>query len=555
MKALRLLVDYRPWRAFFSMVSNALAGVLFATLIPLLVTQLVDNDSQSSHETDGVTQILVGGISDDNIPLLFFVICVLILIFRSYSDITLTVLALDIRLILRKKLYKQILLSKVSAVENIGSARLIQALTNDIEQIVSGAQLFPNLLSSIITLICMMAYLFILSADIFMMVLFFILVGVIVYQVPTYFGVKLFAEARDKDDLLQHLYNGLLGGIKELKINDAKQKYYVDDVLHSHEEEVRRLEIKGNTIFSLSDGLGSLISFLAIGALVFYFSGSAAVAMEEVIASVMILLYITGPVSVIINNIPQISTSNIAMVKFNQLHFDLPSEQINHLVTPVQYWKQISLDNVTYEYDKYSKNLSGFKTGPLNVTIKKGEITMIAGGNGSGKSTLAKLITQHYFPSSGKIFFDNNPINENNIMSFRQECSCIYSDYFVFDELLDGSFDDHTSFEDYLKVLGIHNQEIYANGKINSKHLSDGQRRRLALAIAVCESKPLILFDEWAADQDPEFKDFFYRQILPELKSQDKAVVVISHDDRYFSVADQLLFMDSGLIRRSEKVH
>jgi putative ATP-binding cassette transporter len=66
------------------------------------------------------------------------------------------------------------------------------------------------------------------------------------------------------------------------------------------------------------------------------------------------------------------------------------------------------------------------------------------------------------------------------------------------------------------------------------------------LLVSILDDKELYLFDEWAADQDPIFKDFFYHEFLPLLKDKGKAVVVISHDDRYFSLADRLLVMENG---------
>jgi len=70
----------------------------------------------------------------------------------------------------------------------------------------------------------------------------------------------------------------------------------------------------------------------------------------------------------------------------------------------------------------------------------------------------------------------------------------------------------------------------------------------LALLVSLVEDKELYLFDEWAADQDPEFRDVFYNKLLPELKSRGKLVIVISHDDRYFHKADQIVKLEQGAV-------
>ena len=97
-----------------------------------------------------------------------------------------------------------------------------------------------------------------------------------------------------------------------------------------------------------------------------------------------------------------------------------------------------------------------------------------------------------------------------------------------------------------LKQLKLDHKVTVVNGVFSTLALSDGQRKRLALLVALMEDRDIYLFDEWAADQDPLFKEIFYRTILPELKTKGKVVAVISHDDRYFDVADRILTMEQG---------
>ena len=80
------------------------------------------------------------------------------------------------------------------------------------------------------------------------------------------------------------------------------------------------------------------------------------------------------------------------------------------------------------------------------------------------------------------------------------------------------------------------------------------QPKRLALLVAYLEDRPVYVFDEWASDQDPTYKDVFYRQLLPELRARGKAVVVITHDDHYFSVADRCLRLERGKLVSPEDV-
>jgi len=100
----------------------------------------------------------------------------------------------------------------------------------------------------------------------------------------------------------------------------------------------------------------------------------------------------------------------------------------------------------------------------------------------------------------------------------------------------------------YLKLLELDQHIDVVNGAFSTTSLSLGQQKRLALLTAYLEDRPIYVFDEWAADQDPLFKQVFYHEILPELRRKGKAVVVISHDDRFFSCADRLVKLEDGQI-------
>ena len=183
--------------------------------------------------------------------------------------------------------------------------------------------------------------------------------------------------------------------------------------------------------------------------------------------------------------------------------------------------------------------------------FRPGELVFLIGGNGSGKSTLAKVITGLYPPAGGEIRLNGRVIGDHNRDDFRQTFSAVFADYFLFERIMDGAPAgvDHRARE-YLEQLHLNHKVSIENGVFSTTQLSQGQRKRLALLCAYLEDRPFYLFDEWAFDQDPLFKDVFYTQLLPELRSRQKAVLVISHDDRYFRCADRLIKLDYGKITR-----
>jgi putative pyoverdin transport system ATP-binding/permease protein len=191
----------------------------------------------------------------------------------------------------------------------------------------------------------------------------------------------------------------------------------------------------------------------------------------------------------------------------------------------------------------------GFMLGPISLSLQPGELLFIIGGNGSGKSTLAKLITGLYAPQSGEIQLNGKSVNQDNVEWYRQHFSAVFSDFYLFDSYL--GFDRDTldrEVEDYLKQLQLSHKVSVKDGVLSTTNLSQGQRKRLALLETYLEDRPIYIFDEWASDQEPRFRELFYKQMLPGLKERNKIVIVITHDDRYFHLADHVIKLDYGKI-------
>ena len=208
----------------------------------------------------------------------------------------------------------------------------------------------------------------------------------------------------------------------------------------------------------------------------------------------------------------------------------------------------MQFENITHAYTSEDQN-AGFTLGPIDLSIEPGELVFVIGGNGSGKTTLAKVITGLYLPQSGHVRFNGQIVTERNQETYREHFTAVFSDFFLFENLL--GLEHHSIDEqarDYLKQLRLDHKVTVTDGVLSTIDLSNGQRKRLALLTAYLEDRPVYLFDEWAADQDPVFKNFFYHHILPELKQRGKTVFVISHDDQYYGVADRLIKLDYGQI-------
>jgi len=187
--------------------------------------------------------------------------------------------------------------------------------------------------------------------------------------------------------------------------------------------------------------------------------------------------------------------------------------------------------------------------GPINLHFHAGELVYLVGGNGSGKSTLAKILTGLYTPEGGEIRVNGQVITNQNRDDYRQHFSAVFADFHLFDRFMGIKGENRDAqAQEYLEQLHLSHKVKIENGKLSTTELSQGQRKRLALLTAYLEDRSFYLFDEWASDQDPLFKDVFYTKLLPELKARGKTVLVITHDDHYFHLADRVIKLDYGQI-------
>ena len=172
----------------------------------------------------------------------------------------------------------------------------------------------------------------------------------------------------------------------------------------------------------------------------------------------------------------------------------------------------------------------------------------LVGGNGSGKSTLARLLTGLHRPAAGEIRLDGRVLQPHEWQAYRQLFASVYTDFHLFARLLGpaGTEVEESLVGQWLERLRLRHKVRFANGRLADTRFSQGQRKRLALMLAMLEGRDILILDEWAADQDPLFRRLFYRELLPQLKAAGKTVLAITHDDHYFDQADRLLKMDGG---------
>ncbi|MFZ8201758.1 cyclic peptide export ABC transporter [Alteromonas portus] len=543
---LNLLSLKAPNRFFFAVVLGAIAGVLYSLLIPLILGSIAPADPGFSLVQEDVRTIFGIKVSNFALAAAFFAACLGILCASSLSEIMLLRIGSDCGRDIRENIYRQISLAPIESIERIGLSKLIASINIDVPRIIIGARIMPLIFVNLITLIGMLGFLVYLNTDVFKFVMMAIFCGVLIYQLPISIGKAFFSRSREANDVAQESVRGLIYGAKELKLDADKQAYYLKNVLLNHERELVRTEKVAYTITTATVGVGELLSFFVIGSIIFIFTNYYPIDTPTLVAVIMVLLYVTGPIGIILNSLPNLAVAAVAFKKVNKLLMDIPKEQAKMHEGKTSHWGKLTLSQVTYSYQGQGDD-KGFQVGPIDLEFHPGSLSFIVGGNGSGKSTLSKMITMLYLPSSGEVYCDNESVTAQNINNFRKQIFAIFSDYFLFSQLLiEVTEEVEEQANQLLKKLCLDHKVTLKEGHFSTTSLSDGQRKRLSLLVAILENKQLYLFDEWAADQDPEFRHLFYTEILPELKRKGKTVVIISHDDRYFDVADQLIVMEQG---------
>jgi putative ATP-binding cassette transporter len=381
-------------------------------------------------------------------------------------------------------------------------------------------------------------------------VVIFLSIGTFSYQVAVRKAARYLRLAReDQDALFRHL-RALTEGNKELKLHRNRRESFMNRVLHTTARSFQRHNVTGSGINTAASGLGQLLFFLLIGLLVFGLPSYANTSTQVLTGYTLLLLYMMSPLEIISFTFPTLFRASIALQKVESLGLSLASKSTEKDAaeqpeeTPE--WESLELAGVTHSYYREGEN-SRFTLGPLDLTILPGELVFLTGGNGSGKTTLAKLLTGLYAPEGGELRLNGQPITDENRDAYRQHFTVVFSDFFLFESLLGLEAPKlDAQARDYLIKLQLDHKLEIKDGVLSTTQLSQGQRKRLALLTAYLEDRSIYLFDEWAADQDPTFKQTFYLQLLPELKARGKTVIVISHDDRYYHVADRIIKLEDG---------
>ncbi|WP_447971446.1 cyclic peptide export ABC transporter [Nitrospira sp. M1] len=500
--------------------------------------------------------------SSDLTSLVFWGFCavsVVVLVSRMLSQIVLVRLGQQLIADLRMQLSRQILASPVQHMEELGAHRVLATLTDDVSAMATAFVTLPMLCVQLATVAGCLAYLGWLSWPLVLVVMGFIAMGILCFRLHETYAIKALTSAREASDRLHHAFRAMTDGMKELKLHRARRAAFFSQGLGSAVHAYRQAFVSGMTTYTIAGGWSSLLLYTMIGLLLFGVPLIHDLSAEATTGYILVLLYLMSPLELIVDALPGLGRASVALQKVHDLGLSLSSgEEVpqgtsdrlpsfsSESFGDSTVLEHVELVGVTHHYH-HEREDRPFQLGPIDVSFYSGEVVFLIGGNGSGKTTLAMLLLGLYAPERGEIRVNGVPVLDDEREHYRQHFSAIFSDFYLFNSFLGIKTPElEVKAVEYLRMLELDHKVTIHEGKLSTLALSRGQRKRLALVTALLEDRPFYVFDEWAGDQDPIFKRWFYENALQALKAAGKSVLVVTHDDQYFSMADRCLKMHDG---------
>jgi len=551
---LTTLWKHDPIKLILVVLGHVLAALLGLIMIALVHQSLFDDENITA-----LPSFIRWVVKHNSYIYLSLLLPLFVLSVGSYR--LLAMLGSEVLRSIRNTMVSQLLALPYQRLESIGRARIQALLTLDVDTISDALRTLPMLLFNTTLLTCCLAYMLWLSLSYFLM--YFIVLSVVSFVAWWLIkrSEKLLMVLRETQGSLYQSLNMLATGSKELSLNITRRHYFEKNDLQKKSESLRNATLDSEKHISVMTNFVTLMIFFMLGLLLLLGQSEWAAPKNVMIGFVIMTLFIRGPVLSISANMPVLIKGNVAWTSIESSGLSLNIYKSENSIASISKnntvftkniqiekntsFKSLELREIFFEYESPSDEAS-FQLGPIDLTLHSGDLIFIIGGNGSGKSTLAKVLTGLYQVSRGRILLNRDELTDSS--SLNKLYSSVFFDFTLFSQALDdsGSEINDVVLSQWIERLDLAHKVTVKHGRLSTTDLSQGQRRRLALVIACCENRPIILFDEWAADQDPHFRHIFYTELLPYLQSQGKTIIAITHDDRYFNRANRLYKLEEG---------
>ncbi|EAJ0324860.1 multidrug ABC transporter permease/ATP-binding protein [Campylobacter lari] len=489
-----------------------------------------------------INEFLLKANLENSIIIVYFMLLLLVFFASSsFVEFSLSIFGQNFIFKMQRRIVKQILDTNILSILNTTKAKILASLNNDVRSISFGLLKLPEFIQSSVLIICTSAYIAYLSLEIFFLCLVWI---ICVFLVDNFLMSKVyfyFKNARENDDALQKNYQNILQGHKELTLNPLRAKYYYENEFEKNALKKKKSSTMGNILHILSNNWSNSAMLALVGVEFYMALNYKFASLQSATTIALSILFLRAPLGAMIGSFPTLMMAKIALDKILNLNLENYTHEFK-IGQSSKAWQKLYFKNVSFAYSEK------FALKPINLELKKGECVFLIGKNGSGKSTFSMILAGLFTDFKGDIFLDNEKITKKNIYEYRSLISAIFSDFHLFEHILE---DDKFSKEDlayWLEILELNEKVEFIENTFNTIKLSAGQKKRLAMLNALLEKRDILILDEWAADQDPMFRKFFYTKLLPLLKQKGITIFAITHDDVYFDMADRILLAQNGQI-------
>lgn len=452
--------------------------------------------------------------------------------------------------------YEIMILQKVkqasfTAFEKLGSEK-VYTIIGDIRLLSRAPELLIEALNSAIIIVCGLGFLFVSSASNALAVLGVMVALLVVYLIRNQRIERDLTALRNLQDDYYRYLSDLLGGFRELKMNHRRNENLYEQYLRANLAGSRRLNINTASRYTDNELIGTYSWYVVMGLIMFGLPYLMGLSAGQIAGFVVTILYLMRPVAILVGVLPFYNNAKVGLGRIRAFSDDLSEPHLMGLVgaqNPAMAgdFETIRFRHVAYAYTDESSART-FSVGPINLAIRQGEATFVTGGNGSGKSTFVNLLTGLVKPDRGAVLLDNDLLHSPQTANL---VSVVFTTPYLFSENYDDFIlsPDNERLQTYIRWLRMEDVVTLLKDKaLLSQKLSKGQQKRLALIYALMEERPILVLDEWAAEQDPEFRAYFYEELIPLLKQAGKTIIAVTHDDAYFHCADRLLKFDFGQV-------
>jgi len=453
---------------------------------------------------------------------------------------------------IRVRLMDQIRHSELLSIEGIGRSSIVAAITGDTAVLTQASNMLCFTVQGAVLIFFVAIYVGFLSLAAILTTLVIVSIAAVIFHTK---NRQLVAEKQRAAEWERRLYDRLtdfLDGFKEVRLNRRRSADLFDDAVNVSRT-AANIKIKSQAETFKMIVTSQISMYVLLGAVVFIAPQfSESLGGEALTKTTTALMFIVGACFGLVQSIPVLLNANAAADRIEQLEMDLRATVLpaqRDIQIPKRF-KKIEMRKIMFRYvDRFSE--TSFRIGPIDFNLYPGELVFITGGNGSGKSTFLRVLSGLYPPDSGTVTVDGKRITDNSRDEYRALMSAIFFDYHLFRRLYGVPEPEPGEVDRLLSQFRLSEKTGLIEGEFRTLDLSGGQRRRLALIVSLLEKRPILLLDEWTAEQDPEFRRKFYDELLPDLMKAGATVVVITHDDRYLdelNLPARRIRMDEGRI-------